>query len=57
VPWTIAVTNIYNSTKKIPPKIKSGLELPKERSLLTCDLTNKDDVRKVVMSIKSIKNK
>ena len=57
VPWTIAVTNIKNSTKKIPPKIKSGLELPKERSLLTCDLTNKDDVRKVVMSIKSIKNK
>jgi signal recognition particle receptor subunit beta len=57
VPWTIAVTNIKNGTKKIPPKIKSGLELPKGRSLLTCDLLNKDDVSKVIMSIKSIKNK
>jgi len=54
VPWTIAVTNIKSGTKKVPAKIKSALELPKGRSLLTCDVANKDDVRKVVMSIKSI---
>jgi signal recognition particle receptor subunit beta len=57
VPWTIAVTNIDKSGKKVPPKIKSVLDLPKGRTLLTCDVTNKDDVREVVMSIKSIKNK
>jgi signal recognition particle receptor subunit beta len=57
VPWTIAVTNIDNSEKKVPPKIRSGFDLPKGRTLLTCDVTNKDDVRKVVMSIKSVKNK
>jgi signal recognition particle receptor subunit beta len=57
VPWTIAVTNIDKSGKKVPPKIKSVLDLPKGKTLLTCDVTNKDDVHKVVMSIKSIKNK
>jgi signal recognition particle receptor subunit beta len=57
VPWTIAVTNLEKSMKSIPQKIKSGLSLPKGRTLLRCDVTNKDDVRKVVMSIKSIKNK
>ena len=57
VPWTIAVTNIDKSGKKVPPKIKSVLDLPKGKTLLTCDVTNKDDVREVVMSIKSFKNK
>ena len=57
VPWTIAVTNIEVSGKKVPAKIKSGLDLPKGRTLLTCNVTNKDEVRSVIMSIKSIKTK
>jgi signal recognition particle receptor subunit beta len=57
VPWTIAVTNIENSRKKVPLKIKSGLDLPKGRTLLTCNVTNKDEVRRVIMSIKSLKTK
>jgi len=56
VPWTIGVTNIKNGGKKVPPKIKSGLDLPKGRKLLTCDVTNKDEVRSIIMSIKSLKN-
>ena len=57
VPWTIAVTNIEVSGKKVPAKIKSGLDLPKGRTLLTCNVTNKDEVRSVIMSIKPIKTK
>jgi len=57
VPWAIAVTNLENKEQKIPPKIKSGLNLPKGKTLLSCDVTNKDEVRKVVMSIKSTKTK
>jgi len=57
VPWTIAVTNIEGKGKKVPPKIKSGLDIPKDRPLLTCDVSNKDDVREVILSIKSITNK
>jgi len=52
VPWTIAVINLKKGGKKIPPKIKSGLILPKGKKLLTCDVSNKGDVRKVIMSLK-----
>lgn len=52
VPYSVAVTNLPPSGKKIPPKIKSGIKLDRGKTLLTCDVTNKEDVRKVVMSIK-----
>ena len=57
VPWTIAVTNLGKSAKNVPSKIKSNFDLPKGKSLILCDVTNKEDVRKVVLSIKSIKSK
>jgi signal recognition particle receptor subunit beta len=55
VPWTIAVTNLEESTKSIPPKIKSSFDLPKGKSLFSCNVSNKEDVRKVILSIKSTK--
>jgi signal recognition particle receptor subunit beta len=57
VPWTIAVTNLGKSAKNVPSKIKSGLDLPKGKIALVCDVTNKEDVRKVLLSIKSVKTK
>jgi signal recognition particle receptor subunit beta len=57
VPWTIAVTNLEKSTKSVPAKIKSSFDLPKGKTLLLCDVTNKQDVRQVVLSIKSTKSK
>ena len=57
VPWTIAVTNLDKSAKSIPSKIKSRFDLPKGKALLICDVTNKEDVRKVVLSIKNVKTK
>ena len=57
VPWTIAVTNLEGTGKKIPPKLMAGLDLTNGKSPLTCDVSNKDDVRKVVLSIKSVTEK
>ena len=55
VPWTIAVTNLDKSVKSVPPKIKSSFDLPKGKTLLLCNVTNKEDVRNVILSIKSTK--
>jgi len=55
VPWTIAVTNLAKTSKTVPAKIKSAFDLPKGRALLQCDVSNKEDVRKVVLSITSHK--
>jgi signal recognition particle receptor subunit beta len=57
VPWTIAVTNLPKTAKSVPAKIKSTFNLPKGRSLLLCDVTNKEDVREVLLSIKTVKSK
>jgi len=51
VPWAIAVTISQNGNKKIPSKMKTGLNLPKGRELLACDVSDKEDVRKVIMSL------
>lgn len=52
VPWTIAVTNLKKSVKKVPAKIKASINIGDKRNILTCDVKNKDDVRKVILSIK-----
>jgi signal recognition particle receptor subunit beta len=57
VPWAIAVTNLGKSAKSVPSKVKSKFELPKGRTIEICDVTNKEDVRKVVLSIKLVKSK
>ena len=51
VPWTIAVTNLKKSVKKVPAKIKSSITIDNKRNILTCDVKNKDDVRKVIISL------
>jgi signal recognition particle receptor subunit beta len=55
VPWTIAVTNLNKRSKKIPAKIKTSLSLPKGKKILTCDLSKKDDIRKVILSLSNSK--
>ena len=52
VPWTIAVTNLKKSVRKIPAKIKSTINIDGRRNILICDVKNKDDVRTVILSLK-----
>jgi signal recognition particle receptor subunit beta len=53
VPWACAVTNIdKNKTDQIR-KIRTSLVITPNRDVLVCDVTDKDDVRKVIMSIRS----
>jgi len=51
VPWTIALTNIDTKDSKLLKKIKSSLRIPDGRELRICDVTNKDEVRKIILSM------
>jgi signal recognition particle receptor subunit beta len=53
VPWTLALTNFKKQGRKIPAGFKTGLKLPKEKKILLCDLNEKEDIRTVVLSLKS----
>jgi signal recognition particle receptor subunit beta len=53
VPYTLAVTNLDKSVKKVPAKIKSGILLDKRKTIHICDVSSKDDVRKVIMSLQA----
>jgi signal recognition particle receptor subunit beta len=55
VPCAIAVTNLGKQANKIPQKIKSAIHLSNRTTLMACDVTNKDDVRKVLMSFAPLK--
>ncbi len=55
VPCAIAVTNLGKQANKIPQKIKSAIHLSNRTTLMACDVTNKDDVRKVLMSLAPLK--
>jgi signal recognition particle receptor subunit beta len=51
VPWTIALTNIDTKDSNLLKKIKSSLRIPDGRELHICDVTNIDDVRKIILSM------
>jgi len=51
VPWTIAVTNIDVKNVTLLKKIKSDIRVPDKRNLLICDVTNKDEVKKTILSM------
>ena len=52
VPWACAVTNLDKKNIDQLRKIRSSLTIPPNRDVLMCDVTNKDDVRKVIMSLR-----
>jgi signal recognition particle receptor subunit beta len=52
VPWTCAVTNIDKKNTNLLRKIRTTLTIPAERDVLLCDVTSKDDIRNVVLSLR-----
>jgi signal recognition particle receptor subunit beta len=52
VPWACAVTNLEKNNTNQLRKIRTGLTIPPQREVLVCDVTDKDDVRNVVMSLR-----
>ncbi len=55
VPWTIAVTNMNAKDSRLLKKIQSGIRVPDGRKLLICDMTDKEDVRKTILSMVAMK--
>ena len=51
VPWTIAVTNIDAKDTRLLRKIQSNIRIPDGRNLLICNMTDKEDVRKTILSM------
>ncbi len=51
VPFAAAVTNIASGDKNKFRQASRNIRLPGTRELLICNVTNKDDVKKVIMSI------
>ncbi|MCK5344354.1 MAG: hypothetical protein KAR20_13160, partial [Candidatus Heimdallarchaeota archaeon] len=51
VPWTIAVTNIDAKDTRLLRKIQSSIRVPDGRNLLICNMTDKEDVRKTILSM------
>ncbi len=56
VPWTVAVTNIAPDNTKLMKQIRSGIRVPDNRELEICNVTEKEDVRKIILSM-AIMNK
>jgi signal recognition particle receptor subunit beta len=55
VPWTIAITNIDKADSTSLKKIRSSITLPDKRKIDTCDVSDKEDVRGVIMSLRATK--
>ncbi len=55
VPFTVAVTNIAAGDNKKYKQISQQIRVPEKRQILVCDVTSKDDVRKVILSIRKAK--
>jgi signal recognition particle receptor subunit beta len=48
---TLAITNFKDDNKKIINEIKKAISPPEGRDIPVCDVSNKDDVRKVLLSL------
>jgi len=57
VPWTIAITNIDKSDSKLLDAVKSSIKVADDHELEICEVSDKEDVRRVIMSIKPSKRK
>ena len=51
LPWSVAVTNIDSNDDKMLNKVSAFIQLPDNRKMNVCDVTNKDDVKKVILSV------
>jgi len=51
VPWTVAITNLTGDNQLFE-KVEKSAKLPAGRSIIPCDLNQKDDVKNVLLSLK-----
>jgi signal recognition particle receptor subunit beta len=52
-PWSAAITNLDKNDKKTEKKIQSAIRFPESRELKVCDVTDKDDVHSLIMSMRA----
>lgn len=50
-PWTVAITDT-NEDDKLFDKVASKIRIPENRDLIPCDVSQKDDIRNVILSLK-----
>jgi signal recognition particle receptor subunit beta len=50
VPWTVAITNTTDDDELFS-KIESKIKIPENRDLIPCDVTQKDDIKNVILSL------
>jgi signal recognition particle receptor subunit beta len=50
VPWTVALTNL-DENQKISEDVKKSLKIPGDRELIPLDVSQKEDVKNIILSI------
>jgi signal recognition particle receptor subunit beta len=50
-PWAAAITNLDKNNKKTEKKIQAKIRLPEIRDISICDVSDKEDVRKIILSM------
>jgi len=55
-PWTAAITNLTKDDKKAEKKLQSQIRLPEPRELRICDVSDKEDVRNLILSMRASQN-
>ena len=51
VPWTIAITNTADDDALFS-KVETKIRIPETRDLIPCDVSQKDDIKNVILSLK-----
>jgi signal recognition particle receptor subunit beta len=51
-PWTAAITNLDKNNKKEEKKLQQKIRLPDARDIGICDVTNKEDVRALILAMR-----
>jgi len=50
VPWTVAITNTADDDTLFN-KVESKIKVPENRALVPCDVSQKDDIKNVILSL------
>ncbi len=51
VPWTVAITNTADDDVLFD-KVVSKIRIPENRDLIPCEVSQKDDIKNVILSLK-----
>ncbi len=51
VPWTVAITNT-DDDDALFSEVETKIRVPENRDLIPCDVSQKDDIKNVILSLK-----